>query len=81
MFDSITKLQKLGYYFKGQLYESDTKILNLQHFKIDLLVIKKIYIHEHEVLKCNKGPNELVMAVIKIWQGILFTICNKTVTH
>lgn len=38
-------------------------------------------IHEHEGLKCNKGPNELVMAVIKIWQSILFTICNKTVTH
>ena len=41
----------------------------------------RTYTHKHESWKCNKGPNELAMAVIKIWQGILFTICNKTDTH
>lgn len=37
--------------------------------------------YHHEGLTHNKGTNELMMSIIKRWHGILFTICNKTVTH
>ena len=40
-------------------------------------MIKKKYIQEHESLKCNKGPNELVVAGIKIWQAFYLQFVVK----